>query len=212
MEPDQPQSTPKPSSLRWQILRRALLRRSSNSGKLMYAFIRLKSSIFYTRQNHLLSSWNILDFLFTNKKLTDNPSEKVSLDKVSRRTKSGFNLIPCHVVNDGGEDPESLPRRDVCLYYTLPLPNAPKLCLRWVRDGNSLIIVYLLSPVGRTCSLIAHGWYLVLLKCCFNYSFVEGCVTLATCLCSQRWEDCVDLNDFEVCNQYDIDNTGLVCK
>lgn len=119
MEPDQPQSTPKPSSLRWQILRRALLRRPSNS---------------------------------------DNPSEKVSLDKVSRRTKSGFNLIPCHVVNDGNEDPESLARRDICFYYTLPLPNAPKLCLR------------------------------------------------------QRWEDCVDLNDFEVCNQYDIDNTGLVCQ
>lgn len=61
MEPDQPQSTPTPSSLRWQILRRALLRRPSNSGKLMYAFIRLKSYIFYTRQSHLLSSWNILE-------------------------------------------------------------------------------------------------------------------------------------------------------
>ncbi|KAL8532080.1 hypothetical protein ACS0TY_008624 [Phlomoides rotata] len=28
----------------------------------------------------------------------------------------------------------------------------------------------------------------------------------------QRWEDCVDLNDFEVCKRYDIDNTGLVCQ
>ncbi|KAI3446924.1 hypothetical protein Pfo_003589 [Paulownia fortunei] len=126
MEPDHSHSTAKPSSLRWQILRRALLRRpSSNLGS------------------------------------AENSFEENSLDKVSRRTRNGFNLIPWHVVNEGGEDSDSFPKRDACFCYILPLPNAPQLFLR------------------------SH---------------------------SQRLEDCVDLNDFEVCNRYDIDNTGLVCQ
>ncbi|KAI3462349.1 hypothetical protein Pfo_019012 [Paulownia fortunei] len=113
MEPDHSHSTPKSSSLRWQIRRRALLRQNS--------------------------------------------CEEISLGKISRRTTNGFNLIPWHVVNEGGENSGSLPKRDACFCYTLILPNAPKLFLH------------------------------------------------------QRWEDCVDLNDFEVCNRYDIDNIGLVC-
>lgn len=31
-------------------------------------------------------------------------------------------------------------------------------------------------------------------------------------LCSQRVDCNADLSDFEVCNRYNIDNTGLVCK
>ncbi|KAG8373623.1 hypothetical protein BUALT_Bualt11G0043500 [Buddleja alternifolia] len=92
---------PNPSSLRWQILRRALLRRSTFN--------------------------------------SENPSEKARLNKVSRRTSYGFNLIPCNVVNELGEDSDSdsdsysdsySDSRDACLCYTLPLPNAPKLLLR----------------------------------------------------------------------------------
>ena len=29
---------------------------------------------------------------------------------------------------------------------------------------------------------------------------------------SQRRDSCANINDFEICNKYDIDNTGLVCK
>lgn len=31
-------------------------------------------------------------------------------------------------------------------------------------------------------------------------------------MCSQRVVDRAELSDFEICNQYNIDNTGLVCK
>ncbi|GFP93344.1 calmodulin-lysine n-methyltransferase [Phtheirospermum japonicum] len=121
MEPDHSHSSSTPSSLRWQILRRALRRRPSSNPE-------------------------------------HSSEEKIILDNVSRRTRNGFNLIPWHLVNEGGEDSVSLPKRDACFCYSLPFPNAPKLYLR------------------------------------------------------QRWEDCVDLNDFKVCNRYDIDNTGLVCQ
>ncbi|CAA0821064.1 S-adenosyl-L-methionine-dependent methyltransferases superfamily protein [Striga hermonthica] len=118
MEPARSHSSPKPSALRWQILRRALLRRHSSDS-----------------------------------------SEEIILDKVSRRTRNGFDLIPAVLVNDGGEEgSDALPKRDACFSYSLPLHNAPKLFLR------------------------------------------------------QRWEDCLDLNDYKVCNQYDVDNTGLVCQ
>lgn len=32
------------------------------------------------------------------------------------------------------------------------------------------------------------------------------------CLCRQRVDNRADLSDFEICNRYNIDNTGLVCK
>ncbi|KAL3627030.1 hypothetical protein CASFOL_028393 [Castilleja foliolosa] len=132
MEPDHSHSSSTPASLRWKILRRVLRGRpSSNPG-----CIRLPKN---------------LDF-------PEKSSEEIILDKVSRRTRNGFNLIPWHLVNEGVEDSVSLPKKDACFCYSLPLPNAPKLFLR------------------------------------------------------QRWEDCVDLNDFKVCNRYDIDNTGLVCQ
>lgn len=37
-------------------------------------------------------------------------------------------------------------------------------------------------------------------------------VTMHGISCSQRVDDRANLNDFEICNRYDIDNTGLVCK
>ncbi|KAL7132071.1 hypothetical protein ABFS83_12G046700 [Erythranthe nasuta] len=120
METDNSHTIPKPSSLRWQILRRAIQRRPSSN--------------------------------------SENSSEEINLDKVSRRARNGFNLIPCHIVNESVEDSDPSRKRDALFCYTLPFPNTPKLLLR------------------------------------------------------QRWEDCVDLNDFEVCNRYDIDNTGLVCQ
>ncbi|KAL2517943.1 S-adenosyl-L-methionine-dependent methyltransferase superfamily protein [Abeliophyllum distichum] len=114
----------KPSSLRWKILRRALLHpRSSNS---------------------------------------ENQSE-ICLNQISRKTRFGFNLIPCNSVNtddlvEENSDCERSSFRDDCFCYTLPVPNGPKLFIH------------------------------------------------------KRVEDCVDLNDFQACNRYGIDNTGLVCQ
>ncbi|KAL0431012.1 UNVERIFIED_CONTAM: hypothetical protein Sradi_0727200, partial [Sesamum radiatum] len=92
MDTDHCQPNRKPSSLRWQILRRASAAASPSD--------------------------------------PENLCEEIRLDKVSRRTRSGFNLIPWHVVNEVGEDSDSFPKRDACFCYTLPLPNAPKLFLR----------------------------------------------------------------------------------
>ncbi|XP_051117426.1 calmodulin-lysine N-methyltransferase [Andrographis paniculata] len=117
MEPGQ---TPKLSSLRWQILRRALRQRPSSA--------------------------------------PDNQCDGFRLESISRRARYGFDLIPWHVVGEGRGVSDSFSDREACLCYTLPLPNSPMLFLR------------------------------------------------------QRWEASVDLHDFEVCNQYDIDNTGLVCQ
>ncbi|CAH9132364.1 unnamed protein product [Cuscuta epithymum] len=107
----------KSSTLRWQILRRALLRRPDNQSDMAIA-------------------------------------------QISRKATRGFNLIPCSLVE---EISDSLSRKDALgssalFCYTLPLPKSPQLTLH------------------------------------------------------QRVNGIVDLSDFEVCNRYNIDNTGLVCQ
>lgn len=121
---------PKPSSLRWKILRQALLR---------------------SRQ----------------------PDEKLEamMNKVSRKAKQGFNLIPCKLVdaanhhhNQVEQDSDSTSYSnnsrglsDVCIRYTLPTEMSQELLL------------------------------------------------------FQRRDSCTNINDFEICKKYNIDNTGLVC-
>ncbi|KAL5754459.1 hypothetical protein ACOSP7_022679 [Xanthoceras sorbifolium] len=112
METNNTNTTPKPSSLRWEILRQALLRRPSlqNSGE----------------------------------------QSRIS---ISRRTTQGFDLIPSQLVD---KVPDSKNAR-VC--YTLPGASGyPKLLLSQRVDNSA-----------------------------------------------------ADLSDFEICNRYNIDNTGLVC-
>lgn len=67
----------------------------------------------------------------------DDPSE-VSTKNVSRKRSGGFNLIPCHPVDDGDsvEVLEATLRakdlvgpRDVCTRYKLPLENGPGLVM-----------------------------------------------------------------------------------
>ncbi|KAI4381773.1 hypothetical protein MLD38_007817 [Melastoma candidum] len=82
------------------------------------------------------------------------------LERVSRRTACGFNLISFEVV--AGDDAkihgaDSVGARDVTVCYKLPAPRSTELLL------------------------------------------------------TQRQENHADLRDFDVCNQYNIDNTGLVC-
>ncbi|KAK2656997.1 hypothetical protein Ddye_010049 [Dipteronia dyeriana] len=112
METNSTDTTPKPSSLRWKILRQALLRRSS-----------LQNSDDQTRV------------------------------RISRRTTHGFDLIPSKLVD---EVPDS---RDVRVCYTLPVAAGYRELLLTQRVDNST----------------------------------------------------ADLTDFEICNRYNIDNTGLVC-
>lgn len=124
----------RPSSLRWRILRQALLRsRSPRSDEKVEAM----------------------------------------MNKVSRKAKQGFNLIPCQLMdvahhhhhrNQAEEDSDSCSNpiiscglSDVCFRYSLPTETSPQLLL------------------------------------------------------FQRRESCANINDFEICNKYDIDNTGLVC-
>lgn len=124
----------RPSSLRWRILRQALLRsRSPRSDEKVEAM----------------------------------------MNKVSRKAKQGFNLIPCQLMdvahhhhhhNQAEEDSDSCSNpnisrglSDVCFRYSLPTETSPQLLL------------------------------------------------------FQRRDSCANINDFEMCNKYDIDNTGLVC-
>ncbi|XP_020205591.1 calmodulin-lysine N-methyltransferase [Cajanus cajan] len=112
----------KASSLRWKILRRALLSRSSPPDP-------------------------------------DEQSQMI-INRISRRTTHGFNLIPSHVIDDelGSNKHDGSSARDARVCYTLPIPGAPQLFL------------------------------------------------------TQRVDNCADLSDFEICNRYNIDNTGLVCN
>ncbi|CAL8171297.1 unnamed protein product [Prunus armeniaca] len=100
----------KASSLRWKILRQAILRKPN-----------------------------------------DEQSE-IGVKRITRKTKQGFNLLPCHLVDDPSHS------SDVTVCYTLPIDSAPKLYL------------------------------------------------------TQRVVDHAELRDFEICNKYNIDNTGLVCQ
>ncbi|XP_059623481.1 calmodulin-lysine N-methyltransferase isoform X2 [Cornus florida] len=110
--------------------------------------------------------WGILRKAFLRRPSPD-PDEQsdVGIRRISRKTTHGFNLIPCHSVDDHlKEDSVSSSEtnhpdgsRDACVCYTLPIDSGLQL-----------------------------------------YLF-------------QRVENCPDLNDFEICNSYNIDNTGLVC-
>uniref|UniRef100_A0A2N9ICT9 Calmodulin-lysine N-methyltransferase n=1 Tax=Fagus sylvatica TaxID=28930 RepID=A0A2N9ICT9_FAGSY len=112
-------TTAKASSLRWQILRQALLRRPPPQ-------------------------------------IPEEGQSETSIKRISRKATRGFNLIPCHVLeNDAVE--ETKRSREARLCYTLPLDEAPTLFL------------------------------------------------------TQRVDERADLNDFEICNRYNVDNTGLVC-
>lgn len=112
-------TTAKASSLRWQILRQALLRRPPPQ-------------------------------------IHEEGQSETSIKRISRKATRGFNLIPCHVLeNDAVE--ETKRSREARLCYTLPLDEAPPLFL------------------------------------------------------TQRVDERADLNDFEICNRYNVDNTGLVC-
>ncbi|XP_052195842.1 calmodulin-lysine N-methyltransferase [Diospyros lotus] len=120
-------STKSSSSLRWAILRRALLRRPSP--------------------------------------LPDEQSQ-TNVERISRRATHGFNLIPCHVMEDVADENSNSQletdhgssSRDIRLCYRLPISGAPEIYLY------------------------------------------------------QRMDDRAHLNDFEVSNRYNIDNTGLVCS
>ncbi|XP_008241832.1 PREDICTED: calmodulin-lysine N-methyltransferase isoform X1 [Prunus mume] len=95
--------------------------------------------------------WKILRQAILRKPNADEQSE-IGVKRITRKTKQGFNLLPCHLVDDPSHS------SDVTVCYTLPIDSAPKLYL------------------------------------------------------TQRVVDHAELRDFEICNKYNIDNTGLVCQ
>jgi calmodulin-lysine N-methyltransferase len=111
----------KASSLRWKILRQALLSNPSpsNSGNFILT--------------HISHSITLLFNLSCSQLFADDQSQ-TSIKRISRRTTHGFNLIPSHVINDenGSTNCNGSSIKDARVCYTLPIPNAPELFLRFV--------------------------------------------------------------------------------
>lgn len=62
----------------------------------------------------------------------DKHNSEIGIERVSRKTTNGFNLIPsCLVDNRIDTSSSSLinTKEAACFCYTLPIPNAPKLFL-----------------------------------------------------------------------------------
>ncbi|KAL2333810.1 hypothetical protein Fmac_015023 [Flemingia macrophylla] len=99
----------KASSLRWKVLRGALLSRSSPS-----------------------EAGNPISFSHTSIQFRRFHDEsQMIIKRISRRASHGFNLIPSHVVHDGSS------ARDTCVCYTLPIVGAPQLLLTQRVDNGA---------------------------------------------------------------------------
>lgn len=92
--------------------------------------------------------------------------------------------------------------REACVCYTIPVSGSPKLYLTLV------FFLYLSFDLAfhRTHLKQCYGWFLSSIDFTIPKSFFP------VNLCRQRVDNCSDLNDFEISNRYNIDNTGLVCK
>ncbi|KAL8151721.1 hypothetical protein V2J09_021529 [Rumex salicifolius] len=105
--------------------------------------------------------WKLLRQSLLRQKPGNDQSDSESINRVSRKTKCGFNLIPFRPVESHSVEVDSSSppgnSRDAQICYTLPTQPADELFL-FQRTGSA------------------------------------------------------DINDFEICNKYDIDNTGLVCS
>lgn len=145
MVSDSTKITSKPSSLRWKIIRQALLPRPSSDSGSCNLYWNAYIVRFY------LYSWNVnLDLLID---FAENQSE-IGLNQISRKTRIGFNLIPCCRMNNDdlleeNSDSVSNSFRDACYCYILPVSNAPKLFIQWVyaiiicsNTGNYLLILF----------------------------------------------------------------------
>lgn len=116
----------KASSLRWKILRQALIPRSSSRNGTLSSFIHCSITVY----GQLLP---ILLFAVS----TEDQSE-MDTKRISRRTTNGFNLIPSFISDDIGDEGAggfsvshcSDHRRDRRVCYTLPIDGASKLFLK----------------------------------------------------------------------------------
>ncbi|KAA8547511.1 hypothetical protein F0562_003940 [Nyssa sinensis] len=110
--------------------------------------------------------WGILRKAFLRRPSPD-PDEysELGIKRISRKTTRGFNLIPCHLMED------HLKEHSASLSKTDQSDGSKDACVRYSVPNDSALKLYLF----------------------------------------QRVDNRADLNDFEFCNRYDIDNTGLVC-
>ncbi|TKY55917.1 Calmodulin-lysine N-methyltransferase [Spatholobus suberectus] len=104
----------KASSLRWKILRGALLPRSSPPDPGNPIFTHVEFPRF-------------------------NEQSQTIIKRISRRTVQGFNLIPSHVIDDARDSSkrDGSSARDARVCYTLPIPGAPQLFLTQRVDNRA---------------------------------------------------------------------------
>jgi len=107
----------KASSLRWKILRRALLSRSSPPDSGNFIFTGIQFPPFHAP--------NFLFYFF------EEEQSQMIIKRISRRTSHGFNFIPSHVIDDERDSTQrdGSSTRDARVCYTLPIPDAPQLFL-----------------------------------------------------------------------------------
>ncbi|PSS29939.1 Calmodulin-lysine N-methyltransferase [Actinidia chinensis var. chinensis] len=140
---------------------------------------------------------------------------ETGIKRISRKAIHGFNLIPFNVMEESSDslsksNRSSTVSRDVLVCYTLPIHGAPQLHLHQ-RVGNradlndfEICNRYKIDNTG----LVYIKIDMVVLSSSTLYENL-GDTDFAPI---QRVGNRADLNDFEICNRYKIDNTGLVCR
>lgn len=92
-------------------------------------------------------------------------------------------------------------RRDRRVCYTLPIDGAPKLFLK---SAPEIILCTCLPFISFRFNFLGREFE--------QFQAYRTVLSLVVeFLYRQRMDDVADLDDFKICNKYDIDNTGLVC-
>lgn len=150
--------TPRASTLRWEILRRAVLRRPppQPGSSLLH-----RCSPSHSLPRHLgfqFTASSCLSFLGialdSSISLADDQS-RIGINRISRKTSHGFNLIPHHLMDGHDEHFSGSDRsRDARICYTLPVESASKLYLTWVYNFICFVLFYLCHRLSSSVWLL----------------------------------------------------------
>jgi hypothetical protein len=96
----------------------------------------------------------------------EEEQSETSIKRISRKASQGFNLIPCHVVEDDAVlSSGSLKRpghaREARVCYTLPIDGAPRLFLTWVLNFPIFLIHFCAVYDFNSwvmCERLLGGW------------------------------------------------------